>query len=106
MAKQTASAVPSTDKAATQEIDLSNDAFYKLLEAGEKPMCKTWLSKNAGKTVEDFYNLRQLAKSKAKTTPTSGIRSHDGTFVTGMTREETKKLHEVANQLAREAGNG
>ena len=59
MAKK-ASAKPeqATNNAAKQEIDLINDPFYKLLEPGEKLMCKTWLGNNSGQTAEDFYNLR------------------------------------------------
>ena len=108
MAKEKASAKPeqATSNAAKQEIDLTNDSFYKLLEPGEKLMCKTWLKNNPGQTAEDFYNLRQKAKGKAKITPTEGVASHDGTFVTGVTVEEARNLHELGSHLTREFEQG
>lgn len=106
MAKQTASAVHSTDKKATQETDYSKDVYYNKLDLGERQIFKNWLLKNLDGTPQKFYELRKKATSKAKTTPTEGIANHDGTFITFITKEEAGKLHAEGKKFANETGNG
>lgn len=99
--RQTASAATGTES-----IDFSKDLHYKKMTATEQQMFLKWRIKNPGGTTAEFIELREKAKAKANPETTNGTISHDGTFVTSISKEEARNLHDEARRFANETENG